>query len=150
MSIEVSGLKEVQAAMKKLPGNVQRRVSRSATRAGAVIIRKLAVSNIPVRQNGKLKRASSGKLKGYRYPGYLKKNIGIIRNESVPKNIFSFKVAPIRFAFYGRFLELGTSHQAAKPWLRPAYESGKTFAYKRIRERMLRGIEREVKRLSAK
>jgi len=147
MSIKIEGLKEVQKKLKSLPGNVQRRVVRGATRAGANIVKKEAQRNVPVRQDGKLKRAGKSKAKGYRYPGYLKKNIGLIRNKRVPKNVFSFLVKTLKFAYYGAFLEFGTSKMSAKPWLRPAYESKRYFAVKRIRERILKGIDREVKKL---
>lgn len=155
MSIKVEikeiGVKEIQRKMKLLSAAVERRIVRSATSAGANVIKKLAVKNIPIRQDKKLKKVmskGSKKIKGYRYAGYLKKNIGSVRNRAAPKNVISYLVRPIKYAYYGAFLEVGTKHQSARPWLRPAYESGKSFAIKRMKDVMLKGVDREVLKLS--
>lgn len=39
-------------------------------------------------------------------------------------------------AFYGRFVEFGTSKMAAKPFLRPAYDAARAKAIKAVQERM--------------
>ena len=39
-------------------------------------------------------------------------------------------------AFYGRFVEFGTSKMAAKPFLRPAYDAARAKALKAVQERM--------------
>ena len=39
-------------------------------------------------------------------------------------------------AFYGRFVEFGTSRMAAKPFLRPAYDAARAKALQAVQERM--------------
>lgn len=48
-------------------------------------------------------------------------------------------------AFYGRFLEFGTSRMAAKPFLRPAYEAMRRQAAEKAREVLLQRIKERRK-----
>jgi HK97 gp10 family phage protein len=50
--------------------------------------------------------------------------------------------------FYGSFLEFGTSHQPAYPYMRPAFESNKGALPALIRDELAKAIEATVKRLS--
>jgi HK97 gp10 family phage protein len=50
-------------------------------------------------------------------------------------------------AYYGRFVEFGTSRQPAKPFLRPAFETKKIEAAFLFRNEMARAIELAVKKL---
>lgn len=63
-------------------------------------------------------------------PGYLRDHILIAYDDevSVPGRIASYLVTWSKEAFYGRFLEFGTSKMAAKPFLRPAFEAKKVAA----------------------
>ncbi|VVE49393.1 HK97-gp10 family putative phage morphogenesis protein [Pandoraea terrigena] len=62
--------------------------------------------------------------------GFLRDNILIAydKEQSVEGRIASYLVTWSKDAFYGRFLEYGTSKMAARPFLRPAYEATKTAA----------------------
>lgn len=48
-------------------------------------------------------------------------------------------------AFYGRFLEFGTSKMAAKPFIRPAYDAALRKALKAVQERMAAEVKRATK-----
>ena len=48
-------------------------------------------------------------------------------------------------AFYGRFVEFGTSKMAAKPFLRPAYDAARTKALKAVQERMAVELKKAAK-----
>jgi len=48
-------------------------------------------------------------------------------------------------AFYGRFLEFGTSKMAAKPFLRPAYDAALSKAVKAVQERMAVEVKKAIK-----
>lgn len=64
-------------------------------------------------------------------PEHLAENIVItpIRDSSTsrsgrdPESDFAVKIGPTTPFFYGLFAEIGTGRQAAKPWLRPAFDS---------------------------
>lgn len=44
-------------------------------------------------------------------------------------------------AFYGRFLEYGTSRMSARPWLRPAFDQSVTQAIEAMRARLGQAVE---------
>lgn len=48
-------------------------------------------------------------------------------------------------AFYGRFVEFGTSKMAAKPFLRPAYDAARAKAVKAVQERMAAEVKKATK-----
>ena len=48
-------------------------------------------------------------------------------------------------AFYGRFVEFGTSKMAAKPFLRPAYDAARAKALKAVQERMAAEVNKATK-----
>lgn len=60
-------------------------------------------------------------------PGFLRSHIIIAYDDqaSVPGKIASYLVTWSKEAFYGRFLEYGTSKMAAQPFLRPGFEAKK-------------------------
>ena len=69
-------------------------------------------------------------------PGFLRDNILIAydRDFSVAGLRASYLVTWSKEAFYGRFLEFGTSKMAAKAFLRPAYEAKKSEAAQKFSE----------------
>ncbi|KVE27731.1 hypothetical protein WI93_11895 [Burkholderia vietnamiensis] len=64
------------------------------------------------------------------YPGFLRDNLLIAydKEQSVDGKFASYVVTWSKDAFYGKFVELGTSKMAPKPFLRPSYEAKKTAA----------------------
>lgn len=52
--------------------------------------------------------------------------------------------------FYAKFSELGSAHQAAKPWARPAVDEGAQEALGAMGMNLGQSIEREAVRLAAK
>ncbi|PZX32060.1 HK97 gp10 family phage protein [Cupriavidus phytorum] len=63
-------------------------------------------------------------------PGFLRSHIILAFEEekSVPGRLASYIVTWSKEAFYGRFLEYGTSKMAAQPFLRPGFEAKKKAA----------------------
>jgi len=51
-------------------------------------------------------------------------------------------------AFWGRMLELGTRHIAARPWFAPAFASAKDKILQVLAQRIGKGLEREAKKKS--
>lgn len=79
-------------------------------------------------------------------PGFLRGHIIIAYDDevSVPGRIASYLVTWSKEAFYGRFLEFGTSKMAAQPFLRPAFEAKKAAAAAAVDE----VIQTKVKELT--
>lgn len=48
-------------------------------------------------------------------------------------------------AFYGRFVEFGTSKMAAKPFLRPAYDAARAKALQAVKARMNEEVKKALK-----
>lgn len=48
-------------------------------------------------------------------------------------------------AFYGRFVEFGTSKMAAKPFIRPAYDAARAKALQAVQERMAAELKKVSK-----
>ena len=115
-SVQIIGLQELGDSVEQFTQKVQRQMIRKATNAGAEVFRREIRAKAPVRDDQYLK----GNKK--RAPGYLKKHIGRT-NKALPNEGFQASVGPTKSAFYGRFLELGTSHQPATPFMRPAFDS---------------------------
>jgi len=104
-------IKNVLKALKKLPINIQKNVMVGATRAGAKV----------VSDEAKHILFSKSLIK----EGRLWDSIGVIKRKAKKGQII-FSISPRKggksHAFYGRFLELGTSNMIARPFLRPALE----------------------------
>ncbi|AQW29038.1 HK97-gp10 family putative phage morphogenesis protein [Ralstonia syzygii subsp. celebesensis] len=69
-------------------------------------------------------------------PGFLRRNILLAfdKDTSVEGLRASYLVTWSKEAFYGRFVEFGTSKMAANPFLRPAYEAKKAAAAQKFSE----------------
>lgn len=151
-STQVSGLKELNAALKQLPDNIAKNVLRGATSAGAAVIRKEARQRAPV---------YTGDVQGnHPPPGTLKKSVyqSQRRNlSSLVKQVFHVGVRTGKGlkdkagrsvdAYYWRFVEFGTSKMAARPFLRPAFEAKKLAAVEAIKDYLAQRIPREVDKL---
>lgn len=94
-------------------------VLRQAAVAGARVIFEEVKLRVPVgiaeweSRDGKQKR----------YPGFLRDHMLIAydKEQSVPGKIASYLITWSKEAFYGRFVEHGTSKMGADPFLRPGY-----------------------------
>ncbi|MFM0315959.1 HK97 gp10 family phage protein [Paraburkholderia nemoris] len=109
-------------------------LDRLETVASESVLRQAAVAGARVIHAEVQLRAPIGNAyerKGTKHlPGTLKRSILIAydREESVAGRIAVYLVTWSKEAFYGRFVELGTSHAPADPFLRPGYEAKKKQA----------------------
>ena len=113
--IAFAGFKELDDDFKLLSNAEQRKVSRKAVRAGAVVFRDAVRANAPVR-SGVLKRSISvdtvrgSVTAGVKFKKVLAKKKGKKgRHKSTP--------------YYWYFLEHGTSKMSAQPFVRPAFDA---------------------------
>ena len=143
--MQLTGFKELAAALRELPERVAKNALRSAVNAGASEIRKQAKANAP------------------KDTGLLEKNIyqKQIREQSdATKQVFFVGVRgakkkkkgekKVEVPFYWRFIEFGTSKMPAKPFLRPAFDAKKEVAIERIGEKLDERIQKYAKELAKK
>ncbi len=133
----MSGAKELERVLRKLPGRLAERELNSAARAGANVIRKEARARAP---RGSDPSAASEKF------GPLHKSIRVTR---VKKTGFSVEMAIHNGkAFWGGFLEWGTKDIAARPWMSPAFDMTVHPALAKVGQRLGKGLEKTAKELA--
>jgi HK97 gp10 family phage protein len=157
MTVKVEGFKELQAALNKLPQEIQGRPLKSAVSFAAKSMVDEVKSRVPVGDTGILKSAV------YRYrsrrnsaKGRETYFVGIRAGKAQYKDTAhnrsrgrvgkSYKTAGE--AFYWRFLEFGTAKMGAKPFLRPAFEAHKSKAVEIIKQRLGKAIQTQAKKLA--
>jgi HK97 gp10 family phage protein len=101
----VDGLAALNAALLELGTNGARRAGKKAMRQGANVILHATRDAAPVR-TGNLSR------KGFH-----------THDHGIQGDMVFFSVDLKKSAFYGKFLEFGTSKMAARPFMRPAAEN---------------------------
>ena len=143
MTDTIEGLDGVLDGMSKLADNVQRKVATAAARAGANKIRDRA-------------RLNAGRVDDPRTPEDIEKNIvtramgkrfvpdgvgmrvGVLGGAQDPSEAGakakgrSVKENPGGDTFYWRFLEFGTAHAKAQPFMRPAAEESANAALEAV------------------
>jgi len=114
---------------------------RPAAQAGAQVFYDEVKQRVPV----SAKAHKSGK-KTYS-PGTLRKAIyQAFADKESGKDKAMYRVSWNKtHAFYGRFVEFGTSKMAAKPFLRPAYDAARAKAVKAVQERMAAEVKKAIK-----
>lgn len=125
--IQITGLKELDRALQELAWPASRRALRKGMRQGANIVRDEVRNKAPVR-TGNLKRSIR------------------TRERREENGWMRFAVEVRRRAFYGRFLEYGTSKMTAKPFIRPAASEKADVAVEHMRDALAEAIEIEMQR----
>ena len=114
-TVTFAGFKELDADFKLLSQAEQRKVSRKAVRAGAVVFRDAVRANAPV-SSGLLKRSVSvDTVRGSATAGVKFKKVLAKKKGKKGKH----KSTP----YYWYFLEHGTSKMPAQPFVRPAFDA---------------------------
>jgi len=135
-SIEIQGGEELEARLKTLTDRVAINVMAGAMYAGAKVIRTAARKLVPI--------MDLSKWGGPHEPGNLLANIFAGRTRSRDRNTVGALVGISAAAFYGRFVEFGTKHARAFPFMRPAADESKEDAVAAVTEYAGRRIEIEA------
>ena len=156
MTVNITGLKELQQALNQLPLEIQKRPLRSAVSAGAKVIVDEAKRLAPQGETGNLRKAL------YRYRSRSQSSRGqetfLVGVRKGKKNYVDSaknrrlnrvgkKYTVEGEAFYWRFVEFGTSKMPARPFLLPAFESKKNQAVETIKNRLAVAIENTAKKM---
>lgn len=167
-TLRVEGLKDLEAALKELPKATGRNVIRRALTTAAQPIAQTAASNAPRGATGVLSRSikvskirfSKGEAGKAAYAAAMKR--GASRAEAAQaaheanaenaEDVTSgiAEIGPTTEAFYAHFVEFGTAHSTAKPFMRPAYESNKMNALQIMQDALKDEIAKAVARIAKK
>lgn len=141
-TIDVVGLKELEAALKDLGSEVAGKnggLVRTALMGAALPVMRTAQSLAPVDSH---KLEKSIKRSRQKDP-----DPDLNANEAVDVGLISKRGTGIA---YGGFVEFGTVKMAARPFLRPALESNVRESTMLFRKRLAAGIERVAKKIGNK
>lgn len=137
--IKLTGDADLYRNFSKLKQEVQVKLARRTTNAGAQVIKKLAISNAP-------KSKEPHKVGGVLVqPGNLRKNIVVKKAKDA--NLASVHIVTVRgkrkdgyAARYGRLVEFGTIHTPPRSFLRKALAEGKGNALDAMLKTLAKGL----------
>ncbi|EBG8067292.1 HK97 gp10 family phage protein [Salmonella enterica] len=140
-SLDFSGLNDISKDLELLSKAETNKVLRDSTRAGADVVRREVVSTAPVR-TGKTKRNVVVITQKARRRGEISSGVHIRGvNPETGNSDNTMKKDDPNNAFYWRFVELGTSKMAAKPFVRPSFDAKVDEAAKVAMDRMNLAID---------
>ena len=134
VTVQIKGLRELDAALRALPDEMQAGPVRAGLKAGAKVL-----------QEGMAMRAP-------RDPTpdgvTLAEEIVAAVRVSTAKDTAVAEIGPSKRAFYGGFQELGTENHPAQPFMRPTLDADGQIAIAAYAVEMKEGLVRAAKRLA--
>jgi HK97 gp10 family phage protein len=135
-NIEIVGGKELHDKLLTLTDRVAVNVMVGAMYAGATVIRAIARKLVPI--------MDLSRWNGPHEPGALLAGIFAGRTKSRDRNTVGAIVGISKEVWWGRYVEMGTRHARAFPFMRPAADEGKEAAVEAVAEYAGRRIETEA------
>lgn len=126
--IQIKGLRELDAALKRLPERTAAKVTGNALAAGGRVVRDEAKLAVPVDT------------------GELRDSIVVRRARGRAGQVFVGFLKPT--SRRAHLTEFGTSRASPKPFMRPALDVSRRAAINAIARRLMRGITAEVRKLA--
>lgn len=144
-----SGGAEIAANLALLQVKMRKKIMRRAAVAGAQVVKKRAAEIAKAKgviDTGATIRNIAGKVNKATSEDYLQINIGVrhgqIRDEKRRAKKQGRAVKDVDDPWYWRFTEFGTSKQAARPFMRPAFEESRERVLEVVSQKLKDGIER--------
>lgn len=148
-SMTFSGGAEIAANLALLQVKMRKKIMRRAAVAGAQVVKKRAAEIAKAKgviDTGATIRNIAGKVNKATSEDYLQINIGVrhgqIRDEKRRAKKQGRAVKDVDDPWYWRFTEFGTSKQAARPFMRPAFEESRERVLEVVSQKLKDGIER--------
>jgi HK97 gp10 family phage protein len=143
-SFEVTGLRELGQAMTELSADIAKKVAFAGVLAGAGVVKKSAQQKAHVADAAYLVQQKAGDKAFLVQPANIARKLATKRVKSgLTAEYAVFVKGKRKDGFAGRaarLMEFGTVKQAAKPFLRPAFEATKEQAANAIKERLAKRI----------
>ena len=134
VTVEITGLKELDAALRALPDAMQAGPVREGLKAGAEVLRQSMAHRAP----------RDPDVSGVTLAEEMVAEVKV----STKRDTAEARIGPSKRAWYGRFQEFGTEHHAAQPFMRPALDQDGQLAIAALAQAMAAGLERAARRLA--
>jgi len=144
--MKLTGIKEMNRALSRLPDEMKRSGETAVLRAGAKPILKSAKGRVAI-ESGLLKKSLGTNVKKVR--GQTTARIGARkgRGKEVERDGVTVFSDPTK---YSHLVEYGTSHSSAKPFMRPAAESAGNEIVAAMAEGYEKYLHRAAKRIKSR
>ena len=129
LKVHISGASQINSVLRRLPDRVQKQELQKSLRAGGNIIRDAAQALAPVDTG---EGRDSIKVTAVR--GNSAKMVRLVVNTGK--------------AFYLNFIEFGTRHMRARPFMRPAFDETAGQALQKIGHTLGKGVEKQAATLA--
>lgn len=144
---KITGLKEIQRKMKNLSGKMERKIARSAMgKASTILAREVRTKATSATVKKAIIKRARNNASNHYYSTLIGVKSGVFRSSRIAHRKKSGKAyAPDEAVRYFRFLETGTKHMAAKPFLLPAVENKGDAAVEKLKHELGTQTENAVK-----
>lgn len=145
-TFKMEGFKELEKALKALGPEVATKTGASAARKATNVIRDTVKDKAPF-DPGPTERKwtkKDGSVSTADY-GHLKDNIKTRKVKARKSHTVAFEVTTGQ-AFWGRFSELGTEHEPARPWFKPALDEAAPNAVETLQKELKKGVEKAARK----
>lgn len=148
MSLQLTGMRELQQALNRLPKELQRTVEASALRAGMAPVRKSARANLGRSKDSGLLQKSLGltvkKSKNGQLTARVGPRSGFTQTVTRKGRTKPQKANPVKYA---HLIEYGTSRAPAQPFIRPAVESNSGQIIDEMAKGYDKGLDKAVRKI---
>lgn len=152
-TFELKGVDELEAKLKTITYETRRKTGRSALRKAANVLRKRAIDSAKRFDDPETTEDISKNIainwnnKTFRRTGDMHFSVGV---RGGAKKGGKAKKGKGGDTWYFRFVEFGTQHMAAQPFLRPAMEQGSADASQAFVDEYKKGIDSAIRRAAKK
>lgn len=144
--MRIEGARELDDVLARLPDELARHVVEQALRKAANVVRDAYKANVPVSSSSPAdRRARSSSGKDY---GPLRDNIRTSKIKAPPGS--AHMAVHNGRAFWGMFLEFGTSRQPARPYFRQAFDGNADRALAVFGEELGKGLDKVARELAGR
>lgn len=160
VTFEVKGLRELKAALEKLPVELQGKVLAGAVNAGAGAIKKRAIELAPEGVTGNLKRAIYQRTLRGLPPSQARVHISVRKGTARERRrvLARYRAGKMsgedlvkwakNQAPYAHFVEFGTVNMSARPFMRPAAHEKAGEAIEKMKAALKKRIESAARKLA--
>ena len=147
LSSAITGDKEVEQLMRRMPNAMRDKAGHRALAAGAFVIKKAAIQNIKAATSGS--KDATGTLESGLRIYKMKKRRGMLRvGVMVKKGLVNkkkiVKGQPVRVGLYASVLDYGKANQPPTGWLRSAAKQNTGEAYSRVEAVLKENIDKII------